>query len=83
MKTFQGLFFKNALVFKATMVLNFLPPFKSIAPTRITVVATNIENIREGNLDTNLRLINNNVEPNCNFLHDVGALTLACLQIKH
>ena len=83
MKTFQGLFFKNALVFKSTMVLKILPPFKSISPTGITVVDTNIENIREGNLCTNLRLINNNVEPNCNFLHDVGALKLACLQIKH
>ena len=83
MKTFQGLFFNNALVFKSIMVLKILPLFKSIAPTVITVVDTNIENIREGNLGTNLRLINNNVEPNCNFLHDVGALKLACLQIKH
>ena len=83
MKTFQGFFLKNAFVFKATMVLKIVPPFKSIAPTGITVVAINIENIREGNLGTNLRLINNNVEPNCNFLHDVGALKLACLQIKH
>ena len=65
------------------MVLKIVPPFKSIAPTGITVVAINIENIREGNLGTNLRLINNNVEPNCNFLHDVGALKLLCLQIKH
>ena len=83
MESFQGLFFKNALVFKATMVLKIVPPFKSITPTGITVVATNIENIREGNLDTNMRLINNNVDPNCNFLHDGGALKLAYLQIKH
>ena len=39
----------------------------------IMVVATKIENSRKGNLDTNLRLINNNLDYNCKIFHGVGA----------
>ena len=64
-------------------MLDDVPQFKSIAPGEITVVATKIENSRKGNLDTNLRLIFNNLDYNCKIFHGVGALKSACLQIKH